>query len=240
MRPLLRIPGIVTRYPHRMTGADDPDLGIYSIGAVARMLDVSPVTLRNWEERYNAVVPTRSPGGHRLYSRGDLERLRFVVAQTARGLSAADAHRMLHERLGSRDEMKDSPASAVPRLTILLAERDRKAAELSEYFLRTEGYDVSSAFDASEIEATDAKGPDLIILELMIFGGVGVDLCRRLKAEGSCPVLAISGLELRDTALEAGADAFLQKPFEALKLVSTVRDLLGTSALLGREAKRGK
>lgn len=229
----------MSRYPHHMAGADNRDAGIYSIGAVARMLQVSPVTLRNWEERYSIVVPGRSPGGHRLYSRGDLERLRFVVVQTARGLSAADAHRILDERLGSGSEMTASPPSAVPQLAIVLAERDRKAAELSEYFLRTEGYEVSLAFDVAEVEPRDAKAADLIIIELMISGGVGLDLCRRLKAEGSGPVLAISGLELRDTALEAGADAFLQKPFEPLKLVSTVRDLLGTSALFGHAGERG-
>jgi DNA-binding response OmpR family regulator len=49
---------------------------------------------------------------------------------------------------------------------------------------------------------------------------------------GSIPVLAVSALDSRDEALEAGAYAFLCKPLDPLQLVSTVRDLLGTSAYL--------
>ena len=52
-------------------------------------------------------------------------------------------------------------------------------------------------------------------------------------------VLAISVLEARDEALAAGADAFLQKPFDPLELVSTVKDLLGASALVARPAQEG-
>ena len=62
---------------------------IYSIGAVARMLDLPTATIRNWEERYGAIVPERSAGGQRLYSRDQVERLRYVASQVASGLSAA-------------------------------------------------------------------------------------------------------------------------------------------------------
>ena len=72
--------------------------GIYSIGAVARMLELPVATIRNWEQRYAAVVPERSAGGQRLYSRDQVEQLRYVASQVARGLSAADAHRLLAER----------------------------------------------------------------------------------------------------------------------------------------------
>ena len=61
---------------------DDSGLGdrpIYSIGAVASMLGVETATLRAWEERYGVVIPTRSEGGQRIYSRDELEQLRFVV-----------------------------------------------------------------------------------------------------------------------------------------------------------------
>ena len=55
------------------------------------MLEVPPGTLRSWEDRYALVVPERGEGGHRLYSRDQLEQLRFVVAQMGTGVSAADA-----------------------------------------------------------------------------------------------------------------------------------------------------
>src|ERR671922_287724 len=74
--------------------------------------------------------------------------------------------------------------------------------------------------------------PQLAVVELLISGGAGGELCRRLKGAGVAACLAISTLEARDQALAAGADAFLQKPLEPLQLVSTVKDLLGESAFL--------
>jgi len=68
---------------------------LYSIGAVARMLDVPTSTLRAWEERYSVVTPERSHGSQRLYSRSQIENLRFIKAQIDGGASAADAHRLL-------------------------------------------------------------------------------------------------------------------------------------------------
>ena len=194
------------------------------------MLGIPIATIRNWEERYSAIVPERSPGGHRLYSRDDVERLRFIAAEVARGLSAADAHRVLEERRagGSLDG-----SDAGTRLLVLVAERDPVSAHLQQYFLRTEGYDVHLAFEIGEAEERWVESqPQLAIVELMISGGRGAELCRRLKEHDARAVLAISALESRDDALAAGADAFLQKPVDPLELVSTVRDLLGSSALV--------
>ena len=47
--------------------------GVYSIGAVAQMLGIPVATIRNWEERYATIVPERSPGGQRVYSRDHVE-----------------------------------------------------------------------------------------------------------------------------------------------------------------------
>ncbi|HKO86222.1 MAG TPA: MerR family transcriptional regulator [Actinomycetota bacterium] len=55
------------------------------------MLGIPPATLRTWEERYGLLVPERSPGGHRVYSRDQVEQLRFVKAQLDQGISPADA-----------------------------------------------------------------------------------------------------------------------------------------------------
>ena len=210
---------------------------MYSIGAVARMLDIPAATIRNWEERYESIVPERSPGGQRLYARDHVEQLRFVAAQMAGGISAADAHRLLAERIAAGQPTQDSPG-ARPRLLVLLAERDPVAADLAQFFLRTEGYDVHLALAVDEAEErwVDSR-PELAIVELMISGGRGVELCRRLKQRESGAVLAISVLEARDEALAAGADAFLQKPLDPLELVSTVKDLLGSSALVARRGQ---
>jgi len=215
--------------------------GVYSIGAVARMLDVPAATIRNWEERYATIVPERSPGRHRLYSRDQVEQLRFVAAEVAGGLSAADAHRLLGEqREAGRPVTSDGPSGGT-RLLVLLAERDPVSAELQEFFLRTEGYEVNLAFAVGEAEEHWLESrPQLAIVELMISGGLGAELCGRLKRHDAGAVLAVSVLEARDEALAAGADAFLQKPFDPLELVSTVKDLLGSSALVAHPAQESR
>lgn len=115
---------------------------IYSICALARILGVSPATLRSWEDRYGLVVPERSAGSQRLYSRDNLDQLLFVREQMQRGLSAAGAHRALEERLAGNQESGAGENEHRGERRILLVERDPYAADLAEYFLRTEGYDV--------------------------------------------------------------------------------------------------
>ena len=128
---------------------DEP---IYSIGAAAKIVDVPVATIRAWEERYRVVKPVRSGGAQRLYSRNQIEQLKYIKSQIESGASAADAHRLLGNEL---DTSRVPPGQAEaepdePRPLILLAERDAYAAELAEYLLRTEGYAVSIATDRSE------------------------------------------------------------------------------------------
>ncbi len=220
--------------PHR-------DLPIYSIGAVERMLGMPPATVRNWEERYGLVKPERSGGGHRLYTRTQVEQLRFLKERVDSGLQPAEAHRLLGERLESGGDLRfTDQREPEARLLILLAERDPYAAEFAEFFLRTEGYDVALALDADDAARKfEQLSPQLAIVELLISGGTGAELCRRLKESGGLACLAISTLEARDDALGAGADAFLQKPLDPLQFVSTVKDLLGKSAFLSGAARAG-
>jgi DNA-binding response OmpR family regulator len=113
-------------------------------------------------------------------------------------------------------------------LLVLLAESDRYGAELSDASLRREGFDVEIATSAADAEEKfTTRRPAVSIVELMISGGVGRELCQRLKSRRRTPLLCISSLDLREQALAAGADAFLKKPLEPLELVSTVNDLLG-------------
>ena len=212
--------------------------GIYSIGAVSRMLGVSQPAIRSWEDRYGLIVAERSEGGRRVYTRDQLEQLRFVKERLDEGLSAADAHRLLAEREAGTQPVGRRPLSRPStRLLVLLADGDPYGAELNEFFLRTEGYEVEIASTAEDAEDKFAsRDPALSVVELMISGGVGRELCRRLKMRRETPLLCISSLDLREQALSAGADAFLKKPLDPLQLVSTVKDLLGHSALVRRNA----
>lgn len=217
---------------------EDTGVPIYSISAVERMVGVPAATLRNWEERYGLIRPERSGGGHRLFTRDQVEQLRFLAAQLEEGLQPAEAHRLLRERIAHGPREETAPAKRGQAPVVLLAERDPYAAEFAESSLRTEGYDVVLAFDAQEAERVAGQhSPRLAIIEWLISGGAGAALCRRLKESGVSACLAISSLDAREQALAAGADAFLQKPIDPLRLVSTARDLLGTSASLGQRSR---
>jgi DNA-binding transcriptional MerR regulator len=223
-----------------MTRPDDP--AIYSIGAVARMLGIPTSTLRAWEERYSVITPLRSGGSQRLYSRAQVEQLRFVKERMESGASAADAHRMLAQELAGGHVPTTAaadPNSESPPM-VLLVERDSYAANLAEYFLRTEGYEVSVALDATQAALHfEERSPALVIIDLLISGGAGFRLCGEFAAKGTAQVLAVSAIDSADEALRAGAAGFLHKPLEPLTLVSLVRDLLGTSAL-ARKSQRSE
>jgi DNA-binding transcriptional MerR regulator len=222
---------------------------VFSISGVARMLGVPVATLRTWEDRYRLVVPDRNASGHRLYTRDQVEQLRFVRARMAEGLTAADAHRLLAERLGGGTPWRAEPAPAwepgAPAepgaraesaalaepapVAILLAERDPYAAELQEQLLASEGFEVDVALsDEAARSSLSKRRPAVAVVELLISGGTGLDLCRSLKRHG-VPVIVASVLQARDQALQAGADVFLPKPFDPLALVSAARRLAGLS-----------
>jgi DNA-binding transcriptional MerR regulator len=208
---------------------------IYSIGAVSRMLGIPSATLRAWEDRYGMVVPERSAGGQRLYTRTQVEQLTFIQGAMRAGSSAADAHRVLRERVEGGQEVVAPARGDV--VLVLLAERDPFAAQLAEYFLRTEGFEVILALDAVESRRLyEDRQPAIVVLDLMISAGRGLALCQALADQGA-HIIAVSSVAQRGRALDAGADVFLQKPLEALQLVSAARDLLGTSGLRATSAR---
>ncbi|HEX6526085.1 MAG TPA: MerR family transcriptional regulator [Streptosporangiaceae bacterium] len=224
-----------------MNWPDGPTVGdrpVYSISAVARMLDVPVATLRTWEDRYGQVVPARNASGHRLYSRRQVEELRFVRAQMSEGASVADAYRLLAERVETGQPLSTAPARPGPRLLIQLAESDTYAAEFEEFFLKTEGFQVEVTLtEAAAREAFAAIRPVVVIVEVLISGGAGLELCRYFREQASAAIVAVSAVEVMDAAIDAGADAFLRKPLDPLQLVSTVRDLLQSSAMLNGQGR---
>jgi DNA-binding transcriptional MerR regulator len=208
---------------------------VFSIAAVARTLGVPAATIRTWEDRYRLVIPDRNASGHRLYRRDQLEQLRFVRTRMAEGLSAADAHRLLAERLedgplpdAETGELAEAAGRAAPAgNVILLAECDRYAAELQERFLTTEGFEVEVVLSEAEARSVlSSRCPAVAVIEPLISGGTGLELCRSFKRSG-VPVIVASVLQAQEQALAAGADAFLGKPLNPVRLLSVIRDLLG-------------
>jgi DNA-binding transcriptional MerR regulator len=212
---------------------------LYSIGVVSRMVGVPVSTLRTWEERYGLVIAVRSSGGQRRYTRIQLAQLSFVVEQINHGFSPGDAHRLLAEHIDQGTEpVSAGMAEEQTGILILIAERDRFAASVEDYLLRTEGFRVEIASSAEEAERKfDELMPQIVLVELLLSGGVGGRLIERLNRAGAT-VIAVSPLQAHDVAAELGAAAFLHKPIDPLIFVSTVRDLLGTSAITRRRSIR--
>jgi CheY-like chemotaxis protein len=210
---------------------------IYSAAAAASMVGVPLGSIVGWDAD-GLIRASVTREGQNLYSRDDIDDLIWLKRGVTEGKSGEELRQGMEQRRTRRSRGHDNPPGG-RRLLVLLAERDPYAAEYAEYFLRTEGYDVEVAFDVPAAQAAAAAlAPDVVVVELLISGGSGAELCARLKAQGSSSVLAISSLDDSDIALRAGADAFLAKPLDPLQFVSTVKDLLGDSAMLKADASR--
>jgi DNA-binding NtrC family response regulator len=80
-----------------------------------------------------------------------------------------------------------------------------------------------------------------VLIDLLISGGAGFRLVGEFAAKGSAHILGVASIDSAGEALRAGAAAFIRKPLEPLQLVSTIRDLLGTSALVrGPQTQRSE
>ncbi len=114
--------------------------------------------------------------------------------------------------------------------TILIADDDESIVDAISSILEFSGYEVLHVYDGtSVIEAVKAQ-PDLVILDIEMGGHNGLTVCKQLKRQGSTqniPVLIISaGHDVQQSALDAGADDFLAKPFEMTDLQERISALL--------------
>ena len=118
--------------------------------------------------------------------------------------------------------------------TILIVEDDPVASELIAYALNVEGYDTLVALNGEQgmSHARNHK-PDLVVLDVMLPGMDGFEICRRLKAEpetAHMPILILSAkAQVTDvkTGQEMGAEIYLTKPLDPSNLVEQVQFLLG-------------
>jgi CheY-like chemotaxis protein len=110
---------------------------------------------------------------------------------------------------------------------ILIAERDRSVRELQQFFLERAGFVVEFADDgAAALEHARLTPPALVVTEILLPKLDGLTLCRRLRddpATRDVPVVVFSILTAAARAAEAGARAFLRKPFVESTFVAAVQ-----------------
>jgi len=119
---------------------------------------------------------------------------------------------------------------------ILVIEDDPDALRLIEYTLRQEGYQTLSAIDGLEgIQKAQEEAPDLIILDVMLPGLDGYDVCNELRRKPETyivPILMISAKarqEDKNIGLKLGADDYVAKPADPLVIVDKVKTLLANT-----------
>jgi len=113
---------------------------------------------------------------------------------------------------------------------ILVVDDDTALAEMIGIVLRTEGFDTVFCADGSEaVQAFRDEKPDLILLDLMLPGMDGIEVCRRIRTESGIPIIMLTArADTADvvTGLEAGADDYMVKPFNPKELVARIRTRL--------------
>ena len=179
---------------------------IYTTHEVSRLLQVNPRSVINWIEQ--SLLPSyRTPGGHRRIRRDDL--LVFL-----------------------RKHQIPTPASLVDATfsVLIVDDEDDIANMMKSYFQQQGGYEVSTASDGiTALMEVGRIKPDLLVLDIMIPGVDGIEVCRRIKENSSnkTSIIAISGVDSNESRiLEAGADVFMLKPVDLEKLHTEARRLL--------------
>ena len=113
---------------------------------------------------------------------------------------------------------------------ILVVEDEVSFSDPLSYLLRKEGYDVAVAETGPDaLTEFDANGADLVLLDLMLPGLPGVDVCRALRARSNVPVIMLTAKDSeidKVVGLELGADDYVTKPYASRELLARIKAVL--------------
>ena len=113
---------------------------------------------------------------------------------------------------------------------ILLVEDEASLSEPLSYLLEREGYEVEVAEDGpSAVQAFTARGADLVLLDLMLPGIPGTEVCRQIRAVSSTPIILLTAKDSEVdivVGLELGADDYVTKPYSTRELLARIRAVL--------------
>ncbi len=124
--------------------------------------------------------------------------------------------------------------AALTDASILIVDDDDQLRQIVAKLLRSEGYKATPVGSGREmLETLRAVHVDLIVLDVMLPGMSGIDLCRQVRQTSSVPIMMLTARSEesdRVLGLEMGADDYLTKPFSSLELLARVRALLRRAA----------
>ena len=113
---------------------------------------------------------------------------------------------------------------------VLVVEDEESFSEALSYMLRKEGFEVAvAATGPAALEEFDRSGADLVLLDLMLPGLSGTEVCRALRAKSNVPVIMLTAKASevdKVVGLELGADDYVTKPFSSRELVARIRAVL--------------
>ncbi len=113
---------------------------------------------------------------------------------------------------------------------ILVVEDEESLAEAISFLLSKEGFDVAIAADGpSAIELFDKGGADLILLDLMLPGLSGTEVCRQIRSKSPVPIIMLTAKDSeidKVVGLEIGADDYVTKPYSSRELIARIRAVL--------------
>ena len=113
---------------------------------------------------------------------------------------------------------------------VLVVEDEESFSDALSYMLRREGYEVAVAATGPQALATfDRNGADMVLLDLMLPGLSGTEVCRELRTRSKVPIIIVSARDAevdKIVGLELGADDYVTKPFSSRELMARVRAVL--------------
>jgi two-component system response regulator RegX3 len=113
---------------------------------------------------------------------------------------------------------------------ILVVEDEQSFSDALSFMLRKEGFDVSVAADGhSALETFDREGADVVLLDIMLPGIPGTEVCRQIRNVSSVPIIMVTAKDSeidKVVGLELGADDYVTKPFSSRELVARIRAVM--------------
>jgi two-component system response regulator RegX3 len=117
---------------------------------------------------------------------------------------------------------------------VLVVEDEESFSDALSYMLRREQFEVEVAADGHEaLKAFDRNGADIVLLDLMLPGLSGTEVCRELRARSTVPIIMVTARDSevdKVVGLELGADDYVTKPFSSRELVARIRAVLRRGA----------